>query len=198
MYRYILRESCSQFDSLPLISLTILARAAFDDLITHDWTQVEYWGGPAVGWTRDADLLLSNNLAMVSETTVTYDPVLSLWYSFRVVGGAYDPTGRLSALELYTADAITDARWSLRSGFYAVPAPWSNASYACYAAKSHPAYASAATAAATTVDVVLSWVCNEADGGFDLLFGQGSMKPGVRAYWPQLMRVTLARKTARA
>ena len=184
-----------------------LARAALDDLYAHDWTRVQFWGGAAAGWTMDARLLVANNLALTSETTVTYDPVLSLWYSFRVVGGAYDPE-RVPQLELYTADAITDALWSLHSGFYAVPAPWSNGSYACYAAKAHPAYASAsaasasaaasATESATTVDLVMSWVCNAADGGFGLLFGKGSMNPAVRAYWPQLMRVTLERTSPRA
>jgi hypothetical protein len=108
--------------------------------------------------------------------------------------------GRPSGLVVYFADTITANVWEKQDGFFPIPTPWSNGSYVCYAAKSHESYAdnaathvSSGTALALRSTVVMSWVCNEADGQFSLLFGPQTFAPSTRAYWPELMRITLER-----
>ena len=177
-----------------------IGRAALSDLLIHHWGSVEYWGGSQHGWSADSAVLEKSNLGLTTETTVNYNAALSVWYSFRVVGGPWDPTGRPSGLVVYFADTITANVWEKQDGFFPIPTPWSNGSYVCYAAKSHESYADNAathfgsgTAPALRSTVVMSWVCNEADGQFSLLFGPQTFAPSTRAYWPELMRITLER-----
>lgn len=170
-----------------------IAKANLHDLLMGNWTALSWYNNDMNMWQSSSLLSTTSNLPYTTEATLTYDTTLKIWYTFLVEG--FPTTYHVT---FYYASFINQTNWSNIS-IMDIPNPFNNGTYICYSAKSHPAYSSNMT---TSDDqqtssqghlrtLIFSWICNVLYEDFDLLFSVDSMKPGLRAYWPQFVQVQL-------
>jgi hypothetical protein len=156
----------------------IVARLALPAFAALDWSQLEYWTGPAAGWQQWSGDLAPQLLFpdVPSETTLQYHPVLQQW--FIVVANTFAS----NAINLRLAPTVTGP-WSDPLPIYAIPAEYTNEAGFCYAGKSHPELMSAPNAS----EIVFSYMCNTPN--------ISSLEPRPDMYVPRLVRTTFVNAT---
>jgi len=176
---------------------TYLARATYSDLMRGQWDSVEYWSHNSSSqssvWSRDADAESLMPIGPASwEGTVTWSKELDLWYSFFTNDDdAADP-----GIYMFASSDMTGP-WS-KLKVYDIPGPFGadGHKWSCYAAKAHPELATAVAAVSdtaagpTSVDLVLTYICNERGGSKKLFEPMGMFWPS-RSYWPTFVRVSV-------
>ena len=170
-----------------------IAKANLEDLLMGNWTGLSWYNNDMKMWQSSSALSTTSNIPYTTETTLTYDKTLKIWYTFLVEG--FPTTYHVI---LYYTSLINQSNWSNIS-IMEIPNPFNNGTYICYSAKSHPAYSgNVATSSDQQMSsigpfqsLIFSWVCNVLYQDFDMLFSVNSMKPGLRVYWPQFVQVQL-------
>jgi hypothetical protein len=172
---------------------TYLARGRFSDMIVGNFSGLEYWSrlpesSYIPGWESS---LAHENMLPIGlpswEATFTWSETLGLWYNFYL--NCADPkTGR--AIFMYTAREVTGPWQAVK--VYDLPDHLAEltSSFICYAAKAHPEMQSSPASFNGTVELVLSYICNQV-GGNDKLFGPQTMDLPQREYWPEFLGLSV-------
>ena len=174
---------------------TVIARSRLDDLLDGDWSRLEFSRGLDKGWSPSIAYAAPNNLPVTTETTITFDGRMGLWYMFLIVN--YPTTYKML---IFYSSSIAATVWKNTTVMESIPEPFNNGSYVCYAAKAHPEYISPTSGDICCDDeersvfqLECTWICNPLD--MDMLFSVNSMKQGLRSYWPQFLSVQVMVET---
>lgn len=145
---------------------TVLARGRLSDLVSHRWTEVEFWAASGAAgepsWVKGRSnvhrlqtLLPNGPVPGPSEASLVWEPRLRLWLLPVIPSLGSDVT-------MWSAPTPTGP-WEPRHGVYTIPPP--GPKYFCYAPKLHPHLAAPTggwdgRASHGLVEIVMTYVCN--------------------------------------